>query len=349
MNILIVGNGFDLAHGLKTDYESFLKWCKKNDYKKINRGTRTNVSENIWVEHFLFRINNKISENLGQNWTDFEEKIYEIIKEISCNYNKDFKKGCIAYKDDKKKYHLNKCLLKFESLYDNKYTEFDDIKNLIAFLYNALIDLTHLFEEYLKEIDYDNCQKIFDLSDIVDNARYGNFCVLSFNYTKTLQKLYNINDKNIYYIHGEIGKDNIVLAAKDFNNNENKNEEKTPDIFNIFQKHNQRHKYETIKAYQELLRRIKFGQDPNGENNFYIIGHSLDNADKDILQILLGILTDSRINIYRRSNSSVDKYVNKITDIIGKKQVMERVLIVNQEETITIKIEEKTPALSHSK
>lgn len=29
MDILLIGNGFDLAHGLPTDYISFLEFCKK--------------------------------------------------------------------------------------------------------------------------------------------------------------------------------------------------------------------------------------------------------------------------------------------------------------------------------
>lgn len=29
MNILIIGNGFDLAHGLPTKYGDFLDFCKK--------------------------------------------------------------------------------------------------------------------------------------------------------------------------------------------------------------------------------------------------------------------------------------------------------------------------------
>ena len=29
MDILILGNGFDLAHGLKTKYSDFLEYCKE--------------------------------------------------------------------------------------------------------------------------------------------------------------------------------------------------------------------------------------------------------------------------------------------------------------------------------
>ena len=33
MDILILGNGFDLAHGLKTTYKDFLDYC----YKQLNK------------------------------------------------------------------------------------------------------------------------------------------------------------------------------------------------------------------------------------------------------------------------------------------------------------------------
>ena len=29
MNILVIGNGFDLAHGLPTGYPDFLEFCKR--------------------------------------------------------------------------------------------------------------------------------------------------------------------------------------------------------------------------------------------------------------------------------------------------------------------------------
>ena len=53
MNILILGNGFDLAHGLKTKYSDFLEYCCKQfnifpTYKPTDR-----FYNNLWVRHFL--------------------------------------------------------------------------------------------------------------------------------------------------------------------------------------------------------------------------------------------------------------------------------------------------------
>ena len=68
-----------------------------------------------------------------------------------------------------------------------------------------------------------------------------------------------------------------------------------PVDFNIFKKHNQRHKYGTIEAYQELHRKIKKSR---SVPVFHIIGHSLDNTDENILKHILLANSDSVINIY---------------------------------------------------
>ena len=36
-HVLIIGNGFDLEHGLKTDYLSFLKYLKEKDKSREKR------------------------------------------------------------------------------------------------------------------------------------------------------------------------------------------------------------------------------------------------------------------------------------------------------------------------
>ena len=71
MNILILGNGFDIAHGLKTKYTDFLNYCKNEEqYKHF-------CTTNIWMKHFLTR-----QSELGDTWIDLETEIYEVIKFI---------------------------------------------------------------------------------------------------------------------------------------------------------------------------------------------------------------------------------------------------------------------------
>ena len=74
MDILILGNGFDIAHCLKTKYSDFLDYCVEKNNKRmigtINYGTT--FIDNIWLQHFITTRN-----NYGKNWIDIEEEIYQ--------------------------------------------------------------------------------------------------------------------------------------------------------------------------------------------------------------------------------------------------------------------------------
>ncbi|MCQ2744577.1 MAG: bacteriophage abortive infection AbiH family protein [bacterium] len=83
MDILILGNGFDLAHGLKTRYVDFLNYCLDNE----------NI-ENVWLKHFI----NK-QQKLGDKWIDLEEEIYNVIRTINENLKSltnNYEKECIS-------------------------------------------------------------------------------------------------------------------------------------------------------------------------------------------------------------------------------------------------------------
>ena len=70
VNILIVGNGFDLAHGLPTAYADFLK-AKASDEK---------LRENKWMKYFL-SIKNDVN-GIGETWIDFESEIEKTLDRI---------------------------------------------------------------------------------------------------------------------------------------------------------------------------------------------------------------------------------------------------------------------------
>ena len=95
MNILLIGNGFDLAHGLPTRYNDFLDFLKyidteqrlssikihpeieklltdDNNIEHINEMKRL-IYNNIWFEYFLYK------ENIGPSWCDFEAEMEYVI------------------------------------------------------------------------------------------------------------------------------------------------------------------------------------------------------------------------------------------------------------------------------
>lgn len=79
MRILIIGNGFDLAHGLKTTYRDFLTFCRSIDFDDASQNTlRQGLDKNFWLSHFLLS-----SINIGDTWIDFEEEIHKAISALS--------------------------------------------------------------------------------------------------------------------------------------------------------------------------------------------------------------------------------------------------------------------------
>jgi len=118
--IILIGNGFDLAHGLETSYKHFIDWLWNDLAKKLKDNNRTtwNYEDDIFVaegrinysiegntdfENLLlskenggikFRTKNSFFEIITQksslkNWVDIEEEYYQQLTQIVQNYERD--------------------------------------------------------------------------------------------------------------------------------------------------------------------------------------------------------------------------------------------------------------------
>lgn len=337
MDILILGNGFDLAHDLKTKYSDFLGYCKEKYSITKNVGVDNSnnfLFENVWVKHFL----NKTLE--GDNWIDLEKEIYNVIVKLSkLPY---FKIGTSYENYEKVRFRISKYYMDFnfdnikeyfnkpESVFvENCYNE--NIKYFISFLYNQLRHFVDEFEKYLiEEVNTKTINKKF----ILPIKNQGNIRIISFNYTNTFERLYD--SKSIYadnkpkyvYIHGKINDHKnaeLVLGTETFDN------EQVSVEFNIFKKHNQRHRYGTIDPYQELLKELK-DKRKIIKPTFHVIGHSLDNADHNILRHIFRAKEDSTIKIYYHNQEALKRMQDNIDLIIGEDEVIEKVKFIKQDD-----------------
>lgn len=352
MNILIIGNGFDLAHGLKTKYNDFLDYCRNQYYNRCLTYMPTNVFfTNMWIRHFI-----NIHNCKGKNWIDLEQEIYNILIHTT-NLPIIKTKDChqiftINFKDDSFNfYNINHYLSEpfAKGFLEAGYTRCDEHNNInyqiyfassrgfIDYLYEQLREFTKIFQEYLiSEVlsKLDNVHKYqLSLKAIGVNKGDKDVYVLSFNYTDTCKRLYDQKfntycDMNIkpVYVHGEVRTNNecnLVLGTRTI---DHFNGLISAD-FNVFQKHNQRHKYGTIEPYQDLLRKIK---KTKSTPIFHIIGHSLDSSNHNILKHILRANNDSIIYIYYFDESNQEKLMHNINEIIGEEEVMEKVRFIYQ-------------------
>ena len=358
MDILIIGNGFDLAHGLKTSYGEFLEFCKEQaktsepvDYFNYKDCLKTN----LWLKHFI-----SLQEKLGDTWIDLENEIYNVIKIVNKHpivTNSGIRQETcpqiltISASDNSFDFYS---FNKYNNLYllkarHNGYDNYEIIEDTSAYrvhfdkpeffknlLYDQLREFTKAFEQYL--INEVMAKLVRDDKYILtlptSNTR---LCILSFNYTDTCFKLYdssrNPNSKysiETIFIHGKAQNSDeceLILGTKSFKSS-NAYGAISVD-FNIFKKHYQRHKYGTIEPYQDLLKKL-LDEGQKIKPVFHIIGHSLEETDHNILKHILDAGKNATIKIYYHSEDAQEKMMHNIDDIIGEEEVMTRVQFINQ-------------------
>lgn len=348
MDILVIGNGFDLAHGLKTTYRDFLTSCRNNENQSFNEEF---CKTNLWLRHFI-----KKQNEIGNTWIDLEKEIYRVITKIykfrSWNGNNKNSGHLLKINRSINEFNLDEIYSYINQDYLNKdcknkgytldiykdskhyfYAYFESFRGFINFLYDQLREFTNIFSIYLNKdvLSLLPVNSPYNLSLSNNNHLY----ILSFNYTDTCERLYGkMFSFKSYYVHGNIGCKNgcnLVLGTYSFDNKpQNENPRSAiPYEFNVFRKHNQRHKYGTIEAYQELLKELTDHRKVI-KPVFHVIGHSLDETDKNILKHLFLINKNAIINIYYHDEEAQERLINNITDIIGEEEVMMRVRLIYQ-------------------
>ena len=320
MNILIIGNGFDLAHKLPTKYSDFLNEIQK-DSKFQNYLQKNNKS----IKKFNKLMNGKLIKYLLKNnakhgWIDFENEMRLIIDAI-CVFPSLLKK----HTDLETKeilYMVDKDILKelppfiLQYIYSRKReiksTWNDETLNKLSQdVFEQIQSFIQIFKEYIlwisTEIEIQNIKFFNDLK--IDH-------LLSFNYTDTFMKLYNgnLNEENICYVHGKVSKNiekGIVMGVGSDYYDENIHEE-----FLEFFKFFQRYKFTTDNKYLDWINDNDIC--PNSEKNKVIIyGHSLDPTDRDILKPFFES-NRTEIVIYYLDNIDRLKLEKNILKILGK-------------------------------
>ena len=230
MDILIIGNGFDLANGMKTRYSDFLKFAIRIKYilekkdideelkcdKKIEKileknceNVRNNIFErrdlletlflnNVWIDYFV-----KKTKCIPDRWVDFEEEIGCVIHSIYDE--KNFEDLRLPWTSG----DMVDCIQKYcEEIGENKDISVEEEKErYILILEEHLIRLEKALELYLREYVMQagiECS-VPEVREILEKNK--DIQIISFNYTDTIEKYYGINNRSIVYIHGRLGED----------------------------------------------------------------------------------------------------------------------------------------------
>lgn len=364
--ILILGNGFDLAMGRKTSYKDFLEFAEKlfpiPDKEYENFLTKHKISTEKYEDNLYLRYIREKRTTLGENWSNLEIMISQLAEAIDY-----FKSNTnLLYDND-----LNKPYALFiQMLQDHRLvTESNSVaKSYIAEIFLELFDkqrwnnlerdealnqfndifiehlylLTELLEIYLTyveefEINPDKFQQtaLNAISDI------KNSYVINFNYTHTLNGLFNIPIEKTHFIHGEIN-----LERSDYEINtmvfgiEDKSTEINSDLM-PYQKFYQRVVKETGNKYEKFF--IDRSKDIWGSSpllNIVVFGHSVDPLDKEIFRKCFDLLKDSsdyRFIFTYYDDPTKRSIIKNLAIILGKDRLVE---LTGQRKVVFVKSED---------
>lgn len=349
MNILVIGNGFDLAHGLPTKYTDFLDFVSKFKEEEGNEAQSTLdfpdskikgelsdcVNDNFWIDYFLKK-RLSLEKDGKENWIDFEKEISEFIKEID-----SFRKNMYFSEiPDYIKHILNKKGVS-ESDFENNFQCLLYVKQILI---NSLNRLIRALEIYLttqvqaKELDEIKC--ITEIKSFKEHHLGGDHKILSFNYTNIFKKLYGIYSDDSYdFIHGKADENhtvencNMVLGIEEYLNGEDRDND---NEFIQFKKFYQRIFKKTGSKYTQWIK------NPNNEKLYiYFFGHSLDPTDGDIIHSLI-MAKYAETTIYYHNEAAFEQQIINLVKIIGENNLIR--MTGDSEQSIKfIKIENETP------
>lgn len=297
--MLVVGNGFDLAHGLPTRYQDMLDALSHDTASWLSLEDRQRYSDNPFIKYF-----SKYKDLPG--WTGFESEIQQIVNYLCKIY--DNRRPPTIHGD------IESFFLDIRIAWRSH-----DTKTMWNILQQDLDELISYIDVYLSKYI-----PTLIPTKLTDNTLYPHFVytrdyeyLLSFNYTDTFE-LYSRKMNNgigIFFppsseqfIHGRCSFDgnpqNIVLGIED-------NDPSNLDTI-YFKKYFQRIQKKTGREVFDWFDEKISSSEPIVTD---IFGHSLDTTDKDILML---ILEKSRYtNIYYYNQADYEQKIINLVRLYG--------------------------------
>ena len=353
--ILILGNGFDLSMGRKTSYSDFVEFASNLFLEKEDDLQLFLNSNNIDIEKYkdnlFLRFINENKSILGENWSILERMISQLAEAIDfyrLNPDSIYLSGKnalrVVYVDKFREEIVSQenfaSKMFVAEIFYEKFTIFgwDTLERRIAisklneFFINHLELLTNLLEIYLSYRDYIDFEinQISPVETALDAITdISESYVISFNYTHTPNKLYNISLEKTHFIHGEI---DLSRQKSEINTMVFGIEDKEIDVNSSlipYQKYYQRIVKETGSEYLDFLKPRR-AEDLYGglkKKNIIVFGHSVDPLDKEIFQNCFTLTSHYTYNyrfIFTYYNEPAKRSIVKnLAIILGKDKLVE--------------------------
>lgn len=345
--LILIGNGFDLAHGLKTCYKDFIYWYMHDCFAKARKNARyedrlvtiTRTGYNFtyneaeehskWVDDYLSKIEHPKQKRvvLWSSLGDYDDR----------SDRSPFK---IQYKSKLLEPLLSRCNLSnwvdIESEYYELLKDILDLKNegdrepRLIDLNDSLSFIISRLELYLTNlppapflIGYEKIfSSIIQAADLYPKRSDATVApthtyMLNFNYTDTPKQYIDrlitssVVSPTLNYIHGKLGDiDNeLIFGFGDEIDAAYKRMENDSKVKGYFD-YVKSFWYLRTNNYRSLVNFLD-----SDDYQVYILGHSCGLSDRTMLQMIFEHEKCRSIKIYYHEHNSVDNFVNLTHEI----------------------------------
>ena len=297
--LVLIGNGFDLAHGLPTSYQDFINWywdyrlrglvqAKGNESSDIL--CKLTCLRGVWSAELFENLDLKHSQGvaiyyyLKNNTKEYRVELSPLFERIMTSIETK------SWVDIENEYYLLLVLLHshVKDNYLNHNKQLDYLRELlIKYLnlinYDIYLKKNYTIEEHIfAKLDPWRDYSYADRNLYQTNTTYDileKIMLLSFNYTKT-PELYKNSDTVINYIHGRLEYPNSVIFGygDELDDGYKKLRDKND---NECLKNMKSIKYLESDNYRKILQFIE-----SAPFQICIMGHSCGNSDRTLLNTL---------------------------------------------------------------
>ena len=295
--LYIIGNGFDLSHKIKSSYSCFREFLVKKCGGHISYMPATYMNQDgdvIADETTSAGLLIEMIDNIakGNNWADLELYLADF------NYEEYFED-----------YDLSEAINSDDD--DEMFRVAHNREDISSDLRYCVRNIKSLFSEWINEVDI----------DVLGQKRYKELfsddsLFLSFNYTKTLENVYQIDTSSICHIHGTINQEIYFGHGCDSNPYDSDDFELLGIDFELSQLFDELRKnvYECYKNNICFFNRIKH----SNITDIYSIGFSFSEVDLFYIKIICDLLQTDKITWhlteYDKQNGKNSKFESQLKE-----------------------------------
>ncbi|WP_309260388.1 bacteriophage abortive infection AbiH family protein [Bacillus cereus] len=284
MDLFIIGNGFDLGHGLPTQYWNFRCYLEEHQGDFLRDFEEKYYLGGEWLQTYLWN-------DLEYNLANIDEHV--LIEQMLQKTDLGLESGNIGIEDT--------------------------LNNYFGGEFKYIEELTYYLKEWIEVVNQELAVKNRRTSLINENHQD---IFINFNYTTTLEDIYNSSRSNVLHIHGVVNSDDELVLGhsnssridyfkENYTDYQNTFDEQRAPIYKVLADYCSK-TYKDVDNYIDQLFPLNF----DAVERVIIIGHSLGDVDLPYFkEVKEQVNENTEWHVYYFVENEIENFRNQLTKI----------------------------------